>query len=72
MNHPDYSRPAPPPGYVATADVAAAHSHDRRSICRWCRQHPHLAIRVDGRWWVHPERLADFLRSRAGAGHAKG
>jgi hypothetical protein len=63
-----FTPPSPPPGYRAVPDVARELGISRQSVAEWCRTHAGLALRLDGRWYFDPDRLAAYLRQRAEGG----
>lgn len=75
MAIPEYVRPQPPEGYVPLPEVARRTGFSPQGLGGWCRKHPHLAIRLDGRWYFHWERLSAFMATgqpprRRDASHA--
>jgi hypothetical protein len=72
--HPQpFVRPTPPEGHLCPTEVGRRLGTTRQEVCKWCRNTPGLALRIDGRWWIIPTRLNAFLRARAEkAGHAPG
>jgi hypothetical protein len=65
-----YAPPPPPEGCISAVEAARIHGLYRQTVARWARQHPGIAIRQDGRWWVIPDRFEAFLAQRAGGGDA--
>jgi hypothetical protein len=64
--------PARPKGLLSAPEVAVQVGVGRQLVTYWCRHNPGLARRVDGKWWVHPDKLEAFLRTRRRGGHAQG
>jgi hypothetical protein len=62
--------PPRPRGHLSAPEVAAQIGVGRQLVTYWCRRNPGLARRVDGKWWLHPAKLAEFLRTYRGGTHA--
>ena len=68
---PPHAPPVPLDGRLAGSEAAARLGVARQTVNRWCRKHPGLGVRWDGRWWLDLDALRAFVAKRRGGGRAE-